>query len=143
MSLADKMTPQQVIGKDYCYHHPDYPSNHQVKHETVHTDSDFYSLYDSYARLADDTRAAQVMNYRLRAIQAKSRYAEGSSNCFKLRPGRYFALTAHPATELNQQCQIVAITHHGLLPQNLEEDGAYQAAHLTNTFEVISAQQHW
>src|SRR5699024_1208454 len=61
----------------------------------------------------------------------------------KLKPGKYFELQQHPSAALNRLWQVVSITHHGLLPQVMQEEASQQAASLTNHFDFMPADKSW
>ncbi|MGL5763277.1 MAG: type VI secretion system tip protein TssI/VgrG, partial [Plesiomonas shigelloides] len=90
-----------------------------------------------------DPSGTAFTGYRLDALRADAMTGEGDSNAPQLMPGCAFSLSEHPNGMLNNDWQVVRITHTGKQPQALEEEGGSSPTVYYNQFSVIPAQTPW
>lgn len=140
LNFGARMRPTEAKVKDYRYSHPYVALD--AKSKTAKSLPAF-TVYDSYGRYQDDAVSKQFSRYRLEALQAESEAGEAVSNCIQLMPGKLFELNEHPSASMNGNWQIVRITHHGTLPQALDNESDDSAAGLTNQFTFIPAKTEW
>lgn len=134
------MRPTEVKLKDYLYTHPTVMMDAHIIGQQPHKG---YSVYDSYGRYDDESKASRFAQYRLEALQANSQEGNAFSNNIRLMPGKMFTLSEHPTNALNRGWQIVRISHRGTLPQSLDKESGESAATLTNHFSFISSNYEW
>lgn len=134
------MRPTEAKTKDYRYSHPDVMMDAKSK-----TDKPLpsFEIFDSYGRYDDEQMAQQLSQYRLQALQSDSEQGQAASNYFQLMPGKIFSISEHPSQSMNQSWQIVTITHHGYLPQSLDNESDDRPATLTNEFTFIPGKNDW
>lgn len=140
LSYGAQMRPTEAKVKDYRYSHPFVSLDAKTK---AAKSLPVFSVYDSYGRYQDETVSKQFSRYRLEALQAESEVGEAVSNCIELMPGKLFELSEHPSSSMNDRWQVVRITHHGTLPQSLDNESDDTAAGLTNCFTFIPAKTEW
>lgn len=139
------MRPQKTVQKDRNYLNPadrlqlDGWPNGSARKPTS------FSVFESYGRFQNDGEATPLTKYRIEQLQADSRTGTGQSNCAALMPGEIFTLTEHPVAAMNDKWQIIAIEHHGKMPEALEQDNGehHQGTTLTNHFRFIPGKTDW
>ncbi|WP_392565271.1 type VI secretion system tip protein TssI/VgrG [Utexia brackfieldae] len=140
LTYACSMRPTKAKVKDYRYSHPDVTMDAKsIAAKSLPT----FEVYDSYGRYEDEQTAQQFSQYRLDALQADSETGQAVSNCMLLMPGKIFSLTEHPTQSMNNRWQVVRITHHGTLPQSLDNERDDRPASLTNQFSFIPGKNEW
>ena len=140
LKFACAMRSTEVKTKDYRYSHPDVP---MIAKNKTNKPLPAFESYDSYGRYYDEKEAQLFSKYRLEALQADSELGQATSNCILLRPGKIFNITEHPANTMNDRWQIVSISHHGTLPQSLDNESDPRPATLTNQFTFIPGRNDW
>lgn len=133
------MHPEQAIHKDRNYHRPSYA----LKQQASTRSGGHYSVFESYGRFQQDAEAAPLVRYRMEQLQANAQMGTAYSNCIKLMPGRIFTIIEHPVESMNDRWQIVAIDHHGKMPEALEEEDNGGGTTLTNQFTFVPGRNDW
>ncbi|MCC8458439.1 type VI secretion system Vgr family protein [Photorhabdus aegyptia] len=142
--LGVSMTPNRVIYKDYNPQNPAYRLTHRANIDPrVEGQKTLFELFESYGRFQKDAEAKPFVQRRHQAVENQRQAGCGQSNCFKLMPGKIFALNEHPVDAMNTRWQIVTIHHHGKCPQALQEQSGESGTYLHNEFSFISGYRDW
>lgn len=145
LRLGAFMRPEEVIHKDRAYPHPRYRLTHRAQMPGRRQKETQYSVFESYGRFQDDANGEPFTRYRLEALRADAVSGRAESNCIKLMPGKIFEIKEHPVPSVNDSWQVVAIHHHGQMPQVLQQEGnaSERGATLTNTMTFIPGRLDW
>lgn len=135
------MCPEAAIYKDRNYANPNYALQHQAAADLGRTEP--YSVFESYGRFQKDNAAEPFTKYRLEALRNNSQSGSAETNCIRLMPGKIFIIAEHPSKALNDRWQVVTVTHHGKMPQALEEESNGGATTLTNQVEFVPGYNDW
>lgn len=135
--------PREAIHKDRNYQNPNDRLTHSALSKSQGLPGSPHTVFDSYGRFQHDAEAAPMVRYRIEQLSSDSKTGIASSNCIKLMPGRIFQLTEHPVETMNDRWQVVTVTHHGMMPESLEEEDSGEGTTLTNELTFISARDEW
>lgn len=127
----------ETIQKDNNFIRPSYPLAHQAKLEK----GGQHSVFESYGRFQEDAQAAPLTAIRFEQLRNGSRVGRASTNCFALMPGKIFSLSNHPNLMMNDNWQVIQVSHHGVQP--LADNGGGEGTQLSNSVEFIPGTQEW
>lgn len=127
----------ETIQKDNNFIRPSYPLAHQAKLEK----GGQHSVFESYGRFQEDAQAAPLTAIRFEQLRNGSRVGRTSTNCFALMPGKIFSLSNHPSLMMNDNWQVIQVSHHGVQP--LADNSGGEGTQLSNSVEFIPGTQEW
>ncbi|QPB81455.1 type VI secretion system tip protein VgrG [Proteus sp. GOKU] len=127
----------ETIQKDNNFIRPSYPLAHQAKLEK----GGQHSVFESYGRFQEDAQAAPFTAIRFEQLRNGSRVGRASTNCFALMPGKIFSLSNHPSLMMNDNWQVIQVSHHGVQP--LADNSGGEGTQLSNSVEFIPGTQEW
>lgn len=127
----------ETLQKDNNFIRPSYPLAHQAKLEK----GGQHSVFESYGRFQEDAQAAPLTAIRFEQLRNGSRVGRASTNCFALMPGKIFSLSNHPSLLMNDNWQVIQVSHHGVQP--LADNGGGEGTQLSNRVEFIPGTQEW
>lgn len=136
------LAPSSVVLQDYAFTTPHYALMH-TQHSPGVGQQVTGEHYDFPGDFQDDVRGKAQSRTLLHALRRDTQTARGQANAPWLAAGAVFTLTDHPRAALNDQWQLVSVTHRGEQPQALEEDGGEGATVYDNHFEAVPASQPW
>ncbi|MGN4935938.1 type VI secretion system tip protein TssI/VgrG [Aeromonas rivipollensis] len=139
----EAVRPSDVELKDYSFKTPAYGLSHKKMGAELAHQRDTYQHFDYPGRYKLDPSGKAFAQHRLDALRNDAVTGSGKSNCAALLPGQTFALTEHPNGALNTDWQVVRISHTGLQPQALEEEGGSGPTVYHNEFGVVKASTTW
>ncbi|AHE49135.1 VgrG protein [Aeromonas hydrophila 4AK4] len=139
----EAVRPSDVELKDYSFKTPAYGLSHKKLGAELAHQRDTYQHFDYPGRYKLDPSGKAFAQHRLDALRNDAVTGSGKSNCVALLPGQTFALTEHPNGALNADWQVVRISHTGLQPQALEEEGGSGPTVYHNEFGVVKASTTW
>ncbi|NEX80618.1 type VI secretion system tip protein VgrG [Aeromonas rivipollensis] len=139
----EAVRPSDVELKDYSFKTPAYGLSHKKMGAELAHQRDTYQHFDYPGRYKLDPSGKAFAQHRLDALRNDAVTGSGKSNCAALLPGQTFTLTEHPNGSLNTDWQIVRISHTGLQPQALEEEGGSGPTVYHNEFGVVKASTTW
>ncbi|MGY3893811.1 type VI secretion system tip protein TssI/VgrG [Aeromonas enterica] len=139
----EAVRPSDVELKDYSFKTPAYGLSHKKMGAELEHQRDTYQHFDYPGRYKQDDSGKAFAQHRLDALRNDAVAGSGKSNSAALLPGQYFSLTEHPNGSLNTDWQIVRISHTGLQPQALEEEGGSGPTVYHNEFGVVKASTSW
>lgn len=135
------MCPDETIHKDRNYSNPNYALQHQSIDDPRSVEP--YSVFESYGRFQKDNTGEPFTKYRLEALRNNSQSGSAETNCIRLMPGKIFIIAEHPNKALNDRWQVVTVTHHGKMPQALEEESDGGGTTLTNQVKFVPGYNDW
>ncbi|NBN46024.1 type VI secretion system tip protein VgrG [Proteus sp. G2626] len=127
----------ETIQKDNNFIRPSYPLAHQAKLEK----GGQHSVFESYGRFQEDAQGAPLTAIRFEQLRNGSRVGRASTNCFALMPGKIFSLSNHPSLMMNDNWQVIQVSHHGVQP--LADNSGGEGTQLSNSVEFIPGTQEW
>ncbi|MGY3929549.1 Rhs element Vgr family protein [Aeromonas encheleia] len=139
----EAVRPSDVELKDYSFKTPAYGLSHKKLGAELEHQRDTYQHFDYPGRYKLDPSGKAFAQHRLDALRNDAVTGSGKSNCAALLPGQTFSLTEHPNGSLNTDWQVVRISHTGLQPQALEEEGGSGPTVYHNEFAVVKASTSW
>ncbi|WP_394294663.1 type VI secretion system Vgr family protein [Aeromonas rivipollensis] len=139
----EAVRPSDVELKDYSFKTPAYGLSHKKMGAELEHQRDTYQHFDYPGRYKLDPSGKAFAQHRLDALRNDAVAGSGKSNSAALLPGQTFTLTEHPNGSLNTDWQIVRISHTGLQPQALEEEGGSGPTVYHNEFGVVKASTTW
>ncbi|MFM1680496.1 type VI secretion system tip protein TssI/VgrG [Aeromonas salmonicida] len=139
----EAVRPSDVELKDYSFKTPAYGLSHKKQGSELEHQRDTYQHFDFPGRYKQDGSGKAFAQHRLDALRNDAVAGSGKSNSAALLPGQFFSLTEHPNGSLNADWQIVRISHTGLQPQALEEEGGSGPTVYHNEFGVVKASTSW
>ncbi|MGL5071852.1 MAG: type VI secretion system tip protein TssI/VgrG, partial [Aeromonas salmonicida] len=139
----EAVRPSDVELKDYSFKTPAYGLSHKKQGSELEHQRDTYQHFDYPGRYKQDGSGKAFAQHRLDALRNDAVAGSGKSNSAALLPGQFFSLTEHPNGSLNADWQIVRISHTGLQPQALEEEGGSGPTVYHNEFGVVKAATTW
>ncbi|WP_429167712.1 type VI secretion system tip protein TssI/VgrG [Aeromonas rivipollensis] len=139
----EAVRPSDVELKDYSFKTPAYGLSHKKLGAELAHQRDTYQHFDYPGRYKLDPSGKAFAQHRLDALRNDAVTGSGKSNCAALLPGQTFSLTEHPNGALNADWQVVRISHTGLQPQALEEEGGSGPTVYHNEFGVVKASTTW
>ncbi|MDX7923865.1 type VI secretion system tip protein TssI/VgrG [Aeromonas media] len=139
----EAVRPSDVELQDYSFKTPVYGLSHKKQGAELEHQRDTYQHFDYPGRYKLDPSGKAFAQHRLDALRNDAVTGSGKSNCAALLPGQTFALTEHPNGSLNADWQVVRISHTGLQPQALEEEGGSGPTVYHNEFGVVKASTTW
>ncbi|MDM5084601.1 type VI secretion system tip protein VgrG [Aeromonas rivipollensis] len=139
----EAVRPSDVELKDYSFKTPAYGLSHKKMGAELEHQRDTYQHFDYPGRYKLDPSGKAFAQHRLDALRNDAVAGQAKSNCAALLPGQTFALTEHPNGALNADWQVVRISHTGLQPQALEEEGGSGPTVYHNEFGVVKASTTW
>ncbi|MFM7967042.1 type VI secretion system tip protein TssI/VgrG [Aeromonas sp. A-5] len=139
----EAVRPSDVELKDYSFKTPAYGLSHKKVGAELAHQRDTYQHFDYPGRYKLDPSGKAFAQHRLDALRNDAVTGSGKSNCAALLPGQTFTLTEHPNGALNADWQVVRISHTGLQPQALEEEGGSGPTVYHNEFGVVKASTTW
>ncbi|MDM5058183.1 type VI secretion system tip protein TssI/VgrG, partial [Aeromonas rivipollensis] len=139
----EAVRPSDVELKDYSFKTPAYGLSHKKVGAELEHQRDTYQHFDYPGRYKLDPSGKAFAQHRLDALRNDAVAGQAKSNCAALLPGQTFTLTEHPNGALNADWQVVRISHTGLQPQALEEEGGSGPTVYHNEFGVVKASTTW
>ncbi|PHM61824.1 type VI secretion system tip protein TssI/VgrG [Xenorhabdus ishibashii] len=97
-----------------------------------------YHYYDFPSRYKDENLGQQVSQYRLEYLRRDTQLGNGNGDCFAMWPGQLVNFEDHPNETLNDQWQLIQITHSGQQPQADETQHGGSGTWLSNQFTFTS-----
>ncbi|MCW2255253.1 type VI secretion system secreted protein VgrG [Providencia alcalifaciens] len=134
---GEYLCADETIQKDNNYVRPSYPLIHNKKLEK----GGQHSVFESYGRFQLDAEGEPLTKVRFEQLRSGSRVGHATTNCFALRPGKIFTLKNHPHAPMNDNWQVLTVSHHGVQP--LADNGGGEGTQLSNTVSFFPGHEDW
>lgn len=138
LRLVERVRPGKVSLRDFDFHEPTRAMDVAASADR-HDDLEIYDYPGEYQDpgAAGPHQGHALAKLRLEEQQLARRQVLGAGDCMRLVPGHHFTTCGHRRPDLNAALVLTRVTHEGAQPQALDEDGAGDSFHYSNTFACI------
>lgn len=137
-----QLAPTRVTQREYAFHEPRYPLQHEAKAWTVEDAVGNYEHYDHVARYKADQAGQSFARNRLSGLRNAADMAAVAGDDARLFPGVSFDLTGHPSEFLNDHWRVVWMHHQGEQGSS-QGDGAGHRTRYGYEASVVPAHYDW
>lgn len=138
-----QLAPTRVTQREYAFHEPRYPLQHEAKAWAVEDAVGNYEHYDHAARYKADAAGQSFARNRLSGLRNAADMAVVAGDDARLFPGLSFDLTGHPSEFLNDHWRVVWMHHQGEQGSSHGADGAGHRTRYGYEASVVPAHYDW